>query len=304
LREEDEQKQWYKGTISAILNNQAYIGNLVQGKRRTRLFEGEKQRFTEKEEWIITENAHEPIVSVEVFDAVQEMITKKKNESTFSSQRLKSIPVKPNKYKGLLYCGHCGRTLRYFSFSVHGEVNRVYAFSCERSDGEEGTCSVYIRENVLDKLVLKSIGDVILEFNRDDDMDELFETAMKQSLQKYKTEERKLTGFINKEQQVQADAYEGYVLGKISQEIYFSTKEKSEEKRLQMQKKLDALEAGREKYLAGMQEKKQWLISLDKCRKGELNQDLLQSLLKEIRIYSKQRIEIHYRFHKKDFLEE
>jgi site-specific DNA recombinase len=69
-----------------MLSNQAYIGNMVQGKRRTRLSENEKQHFTDKNEWIIVENTHEAIVDKETFYAVRDLFAKKVEESTFSSE--------------------------------------------------------------------------------------------------------------------------------------------------------------------------------------------------------------------------
>lgn len=63
----DEKKVWHIGTLSNILKNQAYIGNLIQGKRKTRLCDNEKRHFTDEEEWIICENAHESIISRDIF---------------------------------------------------------------------------------------------------------------------------------------------------------------------------------------------------------------------------------------------
>lgn len=68
--EEQEAKAWYAGTISNILKNQAYIGNMVQGKRRARLCENESRHAIDEEDWIIVENTHEPIVDKELFDRV------------------------------------------------------------------------------------------------------------------------------------------------------------------------------------------------------------------------------------------
>lgn len=72
--EGQEAKAWYAGTISNILKNQAYIGNMVQGKRRTRLSENESRHVTDEEDWIIVENTHETIVDKELFDRVRKVL--------------------------------------------------------------------------------------------------------------------------------------------------------------------------------------------------------------------------------------
>ena len=66
VEEGAEAKAWYPGTISNILKNQAYIGNMVQGRRKSRLCENEKRHFTDPDEWIIVEGTHEPLVSREL----------------------------------------------------------------------------------------------------------------------------------------------------------------------------------------------------------------------------------------------
>lgn len=109
----DEKKVWHIGTLSNILKNQAYIGNLIQGKRKTRLCDNEKRHFTDEEEWIICENAHEPIISRDIFYKVRDLYEKKINESSFSSERGKNISIRDNKYAGLIYCGNCGKKLEY-----------------------------------------------------------------------------------------------------------------------------------------------------------------------------------------------
>ena len=149
VAEGEERKNWHIGSISNILKNQAYIGNLVQGKRRKRLCDNEKQHFTDKEEWIIEENAHEPIISRELFERIRAKMEKKVSESPFSSERGKDVPVKDYKYKDILYCGVCGKRLQQYS-TLHekdGRLYRRYLFHCPTQYKYEGQgCYVGITE--------------------------------------------------------------------------------------------------------------------------------------------------------------
>ena len=74
-------------TISNLLKNQAYIGNMVQGKRRGSLYENEARHFTDEEDWIVVENTHEAIVDKELFDRVRTIMGQKVEDSAFSSER-------------------------------------------------------------------------------------------------------------------------------------------------------------------------------------------------------------------------
>ena len=159
--EGDEVHIWHIGTIANILRKEEYIGNLVHGRRRSRLYENEKRHFTDKDEWVITENAHEPIVSREQYDRVRAKFEKKVKDSTFSSDRGAGVAKKQDKYAGLLFCGECGKRLRFNSRMGRQEsdTNRTYFYQCCNTYdlSNQGYCSVNIMEKMLDKVVMETL---------------------------------------------------------------------------------------------------------------------------------------------------
>jgi DNA invertase Pin-like site-specific DNA recombinase len=60
---------WSIQTIETILQNEAYLGRLFYG--RTSL--GQKRKKHPREEWVVCENAHEALVTQEVFETVQKL---------------------------------------------------------------------------------------------------------------------------------------------------------------------------------------------------------------------------------------
>ena len=64
-------KKWNHEMVNTILKNENYTGTLLQGKRRKLNYRVNKQIQLEKENWIITPNHHEAIISKEKFDKVQ-----------------------------------------------------------------------------------------------------------------------------------------------------------------------------------------------------------------------------------------
>ena len=66
--------KWTTEMIRQILNNEVYIGNMVQGKITKPRRKSNKRVKTKKEDWIIVENTHEPIISKEDFEAVQRIL--------------------------------------------------------------------------------------------------------------------------------------------------------------------------------------------------------------------------------------
>ena len=67
---------WCSRTIDEMLSNETYIGNLTQGRRK-KIYGVKMEIRTPKEDWIIVENTHEPIVDRETFKIVQKIRRKK-----------------------------------------------------------------------------------------------------------------------------------------------------------------------------------------------------------------------------------
>lgn len=93
---------WCSRTIGEMLTNETYIGNLTQGKRKRINYKIKKEVRVPKNEWIVVENTHEPIIDKETFYKVQLLIDKNKNKQVKSSNYL---------LKGFLYCEECGHSI-------------------------------------------------------------------------------------------------------------------------------------------------------------------------------------------------
>lgn len=65
--------RWHITTISDILDNQVYIGNMVQGKTRKLNYKSKKTYVIEPENQVIIENTHEPVIDRETFEKAQKL---------------------------------------------------------------------------------------------------------------------------------------------------------------------------------------------------------------------------------------
>ena len=77
-----QSSKWNQITILAMLKNQVYIGNTVQNKRRKVSYKSKKVIDTPKDNWIVVENTHEPIIDKQTFEKVQLMIEAKIHQNT------------------------------------------------------------------------------------------------------------------------------------------------------------------------------------------------------------------------------
>ena len=103
--------KWSKQTINSILKNDFYIGNLSQNKCTQRVENGKQKKLLPKENWLVLENNHTPIISKQLFDKVQE-INKGVTEKYFSNFDRNKNKDDENILKGIVECGCCGKILR------------------------------------------------------------------------------------------------------------------------------------------------------------------------------------------------
>ena len=94
---------WRYDTISAMLTNEIYIGNMVQGKYGSVSYKTKINRPRPKSEWIIVEGTHAPIIDRSLWDTVQKRIAEK--AKPFASGQI-GIFAKKTK------CVYCGCTMR------------------------------------------------------------------------------------------------------------------------------------------------------------------------------------------------
>lgn len=91
---------WSTSSIHDILNDEVYLGKLIWNKTKKRVGSNNTSTYVPKDEWIVIENCHEPIITQKLFD-------------TAHANSKKYIRPKRGKrnYNPFYYCGVCGRAL-------------------------------------------------------------------------------------------------------------------------------------------------------------------------------------------------
>jgi hypothetical protein len=62
---------WSNNMVSQILKNEIYIGNTIHYKEKTPAFKEKRRQQNPKDQWLRTENTHEPIITLDVWETVQ-----------------------------------------------------------------------------------------------------------------------------------------------------------------------------------------------------------------------------------------
>lgn len=89
-RYKESQGKWCGAIIGRILRNRIYTGTLVSGKTESIEIGGKQVRYKKKEEWCSIKNTHQPIISKERFEEVQNLAINYKGNSNKSNKNNKS----------------------------------------------------------------------------------------------------------------------------------------------------------------------------------------------------------------------
>ena len=135
---------WGHTTALSILTNHIYTGKIVCMKLANKSFKNKSKVARPKEDWIITENAHEALVSQQDFDTVQERMKSKQRPYTLN---------KMNIFRGLVFCSDCNRRLSFNSTKNKGSFRCCVSVRCGK-----GLCTSHnISLENLKEIVLKDI---------------------------------------------------------------------------------------------------------------------------------------------------
>lgn len=159
------QHLWDNTSVGRILNNQMYIGNLCQLKETTVSYKNHKIILKDQEDWVIIENNHEPIISRELWDKVQEV-----NASVATGRHTKGMKLRP--LSGLAYCADCGSKMRRSGGCEHNSTTPCYMCGQYARYGKAYCSTHTIREPLLESIVLQDIQRQIDMINTDPDIRE------------------------------------------------------------------------------------------------------------------------------------
>lgn len=126
---------WSPTTLKRILNNETYIGTLIQGREKKISYKSKKVMITPKEEWIMIKNNHEPIITQETFNKTQELLQIRRKTCKTTSGKY----FMPHLFSGKIKCMDCKSTMAKTSGSIGGGYDY---FICQRSRKSKQTlCS-------------------------------------------------------------------------------------------------------------------------------------------------------------------
>ena len=138
---------WSHTTIVSLLQNRVYLGHMVNNKSSTKSFKCNKIVRNPKEEWIEVKDTHEALVTEELFNLVQKIISVKKRATNSGERQI---------FVGLLKCSTCGRSLTYAKQKGRND-NGNFACNLARQKGKEYCSFHYINYDSIYKISLNDL---------------------------------------------------------------------------------------------------------------------------------------------------
>ena len=295
---------WCPSTIRGILQNRAYIGEMVCGKSETALYKGLKKHVTETDKWIVVPDAHPPIVSVSDFEAVERQM---REDSAHRETAMEwSADIRAGMidlFAGKIFCADCGKRMYYKRQRICGCKNvtfrGVYDCSTHVRRGHATCFNHFIRQDALNEKVFNAIRDqlqVALDYEK-------LLLAMRGGdreasvREKHKAAVASVKLRLNALKKKRAGLYESYVEGILNEEEYAFAKQTYEEQYEALNRLLDEAVERRERFLASISPDNKWLTMMrGAAGMTGLTQELVDAIIEKVLVYGGGRIEVVFNY--------
>lgn len=220
---------WTYSTVHKILQNEMYIGNMVQNKSFRQVCKKEAVGLP-REKWIVVENTHEAIIDKETWNRTQNLLNRGARQLKLND----NIHI----FAGFLKCGDCERAMvkikrRGITYFNCGSYNRY---------GKK-FCSIHsITEQELEQIVLQDLNTIIQSVKN---LSQIIEEEQKKDQNAYvnslgdiKCYQREIAKIIQKKERL----YQDYADDIITRDEYIKYKVMYEREIAIRQDKIDVIE--------------------------------------------------------------
>ncbi len=148
---------WNYTTVKRILKNPVYLGHTLLGKSKKVSVKSKKKVALPEDEWAVTENTHEPLVTKTLFDDAQANMGKTTRDYAQYEHVRKSI------FSGVVFCSVCGHALCSCGTVYKGEREKYWYLGCiqKRPDISNPCTGARIRYADLIDIVAKDLNSLV-----------------------------------------------------------------------------------------------------------------------------------------------
>ena len=155
---------WTADTIVTMVYNPVYAGNHVMGKRKVSLYKNIPNTNVERSEWLMFPNFHEPYITQEEYEQIENtIIENKKIKEKRWKRNEKDREKLPQYFVGKVYCSDCGNRMRFFRGAHHREYTDLsfQYYRCKYGDKKKPCNNRRVQQNFLVMVVMDQINNLI-----------------------------------------------------------------------------------------------------------------------------------------------
>ena len=295
---------WSHVAVRNILGNPIYIGHLAQQKFTTVSFKNHKSVRRGKDEWVIAENTHEPIISQELWDKCQEV-----DRCASHGKIMKKGIVLP--LNSMMFCPDCGAKMKLNGHAKKkdGSVNYFYACGTYSRCGASTCTTHYISQKQIEKIVLADIlakARYVIE-NEDEARQEFLrrkETEGTKHLDDARQQLAKCQSRLAELKMMTQKVYQDKLLGKVPEDLCLETLSQFRTEEAELTEKVKSLTAALEQDSKARDDIEEFICRLKQYADApELTREMCVDLIEYVVIGDRpkekstpRRIQIYYKF--------
>lgn len=292
---------WNNSTVTQILQEPVYLGHMAQRKSTSKLYKGEARKKHPVSEWVIVENTHEPIIDVETFNAIQDLVVDSKRKDAARLTKYRGEEKPENILKGLIVCGDCKAKMIRGS-GTRNKNGKVYAyrFYCYKRFMKYGYCTTpSIREDFLLPSIYESIkAQIRVASDLQKIIEELVVSHGYQSRQGlWEQEMNSIQTKLKRLTSLKCSLYEDYIGKLLTESEYLFAKKKYEQDGQKWQDRLDELEREKAHSKETLSTENKWITAFRRFEnEKQLTREMCIELIESVEVYGSRNISINYRY--------
>ena len=289
--------KWSSECVSRILQNEVYTGTMVQGRMRKVSYKSKKCIRLPKEEWIVVENTHEPIIDRETFDKVALLIKSRNYTRSRTYEYL---------LKGIIFCHECGYPLGVSNRTLAGNRQMLY-FVCRTYQRftQYHTCTCHCtRVEDVTNAVLEQVHNICTQYINNLDYDYLGQEARKK-LESEKRKQGKDLAYMKKQLETLNSkldkTYDDKLSGLIDEDMFQRIYKKLKDEQNMLRKNIQELEKAENSDIQ-IDSTKVKELAQQFLNAKEYSRELIVSLIERVELTKNKEILIFFRFKELDLV--
>lgn len=295
---------WHGRTIIDIMKNSTYTGELVYGKMPKSLYQGIKCHRANPEEWRTIPDAHEAIISRELYDKVQEMFEARAKD--MQERMDKHAPLREqitNHFRGKIYCGDCGKRMRFVKANNRhipmDQEHSYYVCGGYIDSGYRNCTRRMIRYPDVETAVMAVIqGQATAALDQEKLLRQMRGSVKEKSLiDKYVGQINYISQELKKVNGRREHLFESFTEGVLDEAEYRFAKQKYDNEATELGKKLSEAKAKKKQLDEVLTLDNKWLAAMREAEdKTVVDSELVKHLIKAVKIYEDKRVEVELNF--------